>query len=275
MLNTLAEIKAYLNITDTNSDSILTTIKASAESKLDTLTNRKLSYQSHTEYFTGNGTKEKLLDEFPVESVTSIHYYDTSTEAYVDIFTDGGSIAANVEIQSGGKIILRGDFEFALDAEYKIVYVAGYKATKTYKTITAIAQDNVDATLTKITIGAHSYTAGTVFYIEGVTGFLNNPNGAFVINSVSSTIVYIVHTLGTGSYTSGATAEFDSALANTTPDDLKQVLYEITADLFYRSPTGKGWFGLNSKNVGGDTFNLQDIDFNNNPVIQKYKKINV
>lgn len=272
---TLAEIKAFLNITVSTIDSQLTTFIAMAKKRIDTLGNRKFEYQLHTEYY--NSTESELyLKNYPIDSIETLQYYDG--DEYVDLIdgtTEGvaDTIANTVEIQDS-KIILRKGYTFYTDM--KITYYAGYKATKVYKTISAISQST---TFALVTIGAHSYEVGTVFYIDGVTGFLNNPNGAFVIEEVTATQVKFTFDLGTGSYTSGGTAEFDSTLTNTTPEDIKTALLYLAAKYYWDSPVcDSPRLGLTSKNFNAGSsggVSYEDIEIKVKEMILPYKNINI
>lgn len=274
---TLAEIKAFLNITVSTWDSQLTTFIAMAKKRADTLTNRKLEYKQHTEYYECNGETELILNQSPVAlaDISTIKYYDDATNTYVNLIDiTGDTIANTCEVINGYKLVLNKGYTFS--GRIQIVYYAGYKATKVYKTISAISQST---TFALVTIGAHSYEAGTVFYIDGVTGFLNNPNGAFVIEEVTATQVKFTFDLGTGSYTSGGTAEFESTLDNTTPEDIKTAIKYLTAKYYWDSPIcDSPRLGLTSKNFNAGSsggVSYEDIEIKVKEMLSLYRSVNV
>lgn len=278
---TLTDVKTYLNITKSDFDAGLIKTMEMAKSRLNSLTGRKLDYQLITETFKGNGKSEMFFKEFPIvlSDILTIKYYDSTTNDYVNLLSGTDTIADTVEVLDGFKIVLRKGYVFTADADFKVTYYAGYKSTKTSKTITAISQDLVNTNLIKINIGSHSYTAGEVFYIDGITDFQNNPNGCQKIYSVNSPFIYVEFDLGTGSYTSGGTAEFDINLENTTPADLKQAALYLCQKYWYDSPQGgNSRAGIDSLNIGGQSsegVKYKDIEVEAERIANKYRIINV
>lgn len=74
MLATLQEVKNYLDITDSDSDTVLTQLLAAADAYIKTYTNRNLESDTFTEYKNGKGELELLLNEYPVTTLTSFQY---------------------------------------------------------------------------------------------------------------------------------------------------------------------------------------------------------
>lgn len=275
---TLSEIKEYLKITDTTLDVQLKAFINMAKKRAETITNRKLEYQMFIETYKGDNTSELTLLNSPVvlEDIILLQYYDYNTKEYIDLISYGEDTIYNVcEIVNNDTIRIKRDYTFS--GLIRVVYRAGYKATKIYKSITDIVQENDYAV---VTIGNHSYEIGTVFYIEGVKDFLNNPNGSQVIADVTDTQVLIAFDLGSGTYSSGGIAEFDYNLVNTTPEDIKTALKYLVQKYFYDSPIGQNVrAGIQSKNIGGQSSSGETYkDIEESEVIRlltPYKYINV
>lgn len=119
---TLDEVKDALNITDTNSDSILGSLISAQSAAIQSATNRKLIKTTYTDYFNGDhDLKQLCLQEFPVSSITTVH--DDTDRDY-----DAGSLISSedyvVEADTG---ILRFDTLLTRGQQnIKVVYVAGY-----------------------------------------------------------------------------------------------------------------------------------------------------
>ena len=73
---TLAEVKTYLGIDDTESDSLITSLITSARMKVEYYLNKALVSQSWKVVFDAFPDEIELL-KTPVQSVTHIKYYDT------------------------------------------------------------------------------------------------------------------------------------------------------------------------------------------------------
>lgn len=270
----VSDIKAFLNITTTDKDSFFETCRIDAISQANSFCNRKLDYQLLTEYYNGNGKDIIYLDNFPVESVSSIEYYDTTTETFITLFDTGDSVADIFLDETQGKIKLKKGYTFPEgENNIRIVYYAGYKATKTSYTISNIASRITAAT---VTIGAHSLLSGTIVEMVNVSGFQNNPIGNYVISNVSGTGFDITIALGTGTFSSG-TAITNNNLYNSTPDDLKLALIYLASEIYFNSPVcDSPRLGITSKNFnagssGGVTY--EDIGKKVNGILNSYKRI--
>lgn len=281
----LAEIKSFLSIDNTAVDSELLSFIESAKSRLDTLCGRSMGYALSTDYIIGNGGTEIYLKNNAVESIETLQYYDTEAEAWTDLIDGSGDTILNsTEIRNSKyitKLILRKGYTFTSGYEIKITYYSGYKTNTISKTITDIVQGTGDdSAYAIITIGSHSYTAGSIFYIQGVTDFQNNPNNEYKIISVTATEIYIEWDLGTGTYSSGGTAIFNSNLFNSTPYELKMALKYEVQFFFYDSPVSQiARAGIKSKNIGGQSSSGETYESIEEtrviPLIKPYRIINV
>jgi len=103
MLVTLADTKSYLNIAsdDTTYDDIITGIINSVSKQFDVYTDRTLEASDYTLQIDGNGLEHIFLQNYPINSITSIHIDtdrvfgdDTAIDSanYV-YYSDSGEIA--------------------------------------------------------------------------------------------------------------------------------------------------------------------------------------
>lgn len=72
-LLTLSEAKAFLNITDTSEDVWLTALLRASDQIIKSYCGLEFERATYTEFLSGNFTKELVLRETPVISVTSVH----------------------------------------------------------------------------------------------------------------------------------------------------------------------------------------------------------
>lgn len=121
-ITTVESVKIYLNITDTNSDSILASLVASISKQIETECNRVFAKKDYTEYYDGDGSDSLSLRQYPINSITSIHddigrdYGASSLVAAADYTFDA---------ESG---IVKSDHCFSAGKNnIKVVYNAGYE----------------------------------------------------------------------------------------------------------------------------------------------------
>lgn len=127
---TLTELKTYLKITDTSKDAFLQSCIDSSVKEIEDYCNRKLTSGTYTEYLDGNSKSEMYLRNTPINSVTSISYFD-GYDTYDDIFTVGDTTSNSILIIQQSNLIklLKGYFFYAGCKNIKIVYTAGYTTT--------------------------------------------------------------------------------------------------------------------------------------------------
>lgn len=70
---TLADVKAWLGITDTNSDSLLTAMISQISAEIRTFTNRDIyPVGTYTETLSGNGRQSIVMPQYPITAVSSL-----------------------------------------------------------------------------------------------------------------------------------------------------------------------------------------------------------
>ena len=122
MLATLQEVKDYLWITDTSEDTVLTSLLNSSDNIIKSLTWRDFEATNYTEYYNWKWENEFLLNQYPVNTLTSFQY-NTGTFSN-PVWTDFDEDNYKLE-QWGFKIWLN----FSLNKwvqNIKVVYDAWY-----------------------------------------------------------------------------------------------------------------------------------------------------
>jgi hypothetical protein len=72
MIATLAQFKQYLGITGTSQDTILQLLIDSSNSMINSYIGRIIEADDYIEYVDGNAQREILLQNYPVNTLTSI-----------------------------------------------------------------------------------------------------------------------------------------------------------------------------------------------------------
>jgi len=250
----LNDIKEYLTITESGQDSKLAGFLNNSISEIERYCNRKFKYNTYTEYYDGDGLELLYTRTYPLKSITSIKYYDTETEVFIDLIDGtGDTIANSVEI-TNDYILLRKGYVFpAGTRNIQIVCVAGYKCLTGTGTISiTIGTKAVTGVSTLFTTEA---TAGDIIQCQGEEMEINvitNNTGLTVIDNANVSI-------------SGK-----NYVIKTTPDDLKQVLIEKVALKYFDSV--KGRLGISSENIGSQasqSYTFKDVD--HKEILNKYK----
>lgn len=127
---TLTELKSYLNITDTSKDVFLQSCIDSSVKEIEDFCNRKISTGTYTEFLDGNSKSEIYLRNTPINTITSISYFD-GYDTYDNIFISGDTPLNSAQIisQSNSVRLLKGYFFYKGCKNIKIVYTAGYSTT--------------------------------------------------------------------------------------------------------------------------------------------------
>ncbi len=99
----LADVKAYMRITSSSTDSLLETLIDAASTRIESYCDRNFIEQEYREFYNTNGQRRLRLRHFPVSQVTRL---STGSK---QAFTVGGSISsdlrATVEVQDN-KVVL-------------------------------------------------------------------------------------------------------------------------------------------------------------------------
>ncbi len=254
----LNDIKDYLNITESKYDSKLAGFMNSSIREVETYCNRKLKYNTYTEYYDGDGLDILYTRTYPIKSITSIKYYDIETEVFIDLIDgDGDTITNSVEF-TNDYILLRKGYIFPIGTKnIQIVCVAGYKCITGTGTIS-------------ITIGTKAVTGvNTLFSSEAVSGDIIQCEGEeleinVVTNNTGLTVID----------NSNISISGKNYVIKTTPDDLKQVLIEKVSLKYFDS--AKGRLGVSSENVGSQasqSYTFKDVD--HTLILNKYKMYSI
>jgi len=121
-ITTVDSAKKFLNITDTNSDSILADLVSGISKQIETDCNRVFSKKDYTEYYDGEGSDSLPLRQYPINSITSIHD-DIGRDYGASSLIDADDYAFDAE--SG---IVKFDYPLACGKNnVKVVYSGGYE----------------------------------------------------------------------------------------------------------------------------------------------------
>ncbi len=123
-LVSLAETQEYLKVSGSAEDAILGSLINSASAWVNSFLKRRLLETSYVEYYSGDGSAELVLRNYPIVSVTSV---------YVDGLRDFGSTTLidpdNIIIKKGTGILRAFDLLYGWecgDSNIKVTYAAGY-----------------------------------------------------------------------------------------------------------------------------------------------------
>ncbi|HKJ94272.1 MAG TPA: phage head-tail connector protein [Gammaproteobacteria bacterium] len=164
-LCTLADVKAFLSITDTNNDALLGTLITNASKLVNNATNRNLLSASYTESYSGRGGWRQGVDNYPITAVASV------TVDGVSIAPASGQIGAGY-IYDENMVYLRGYTYTRGIRNVEITYTAGYDAA-------AIPADLVQAT---VEIVAVKFKRRLSLEVSGKT--LNGETISFVTSDI-------------------------------------------------------------------------------------------
>lgn len=119
-LCSVADVKAFLSITDTNSDALLQALVTNASKMVNNMTNRNLLAASYTETFSGRGGYRQGLTHYPVTGVSSVSVDGTSVPAAVGATGSG-------YVYDDNFVYLRGSYSFSRGImNVSITYTGGF-----------------------------------------------------------------------------------------------------------------------------------------------------
>ena len=128
MLTTINNVKAYLGLSGSTHDALLTTLVSAASDAIEAYCGRAFAAADHTEYLDGddNGVRRSdlLLQHYPILSVTSIH--DDPDRDWSDgdlVNSDDYTFYADE-----GRVVLDSGSFHTGRRSVKVVYRAGYEA---------------------------------------------------------------------------------------------------------------------------------------------------
>ncbi len=123
MLNTLAQYKQYLKITDTSLDDWLTDQITEIEDGIRICLGRSLETATFTEVYNGDGSNELVLNQFPVTSITNVYYMDEDAETWTEYVDETDYDRLVIDYS---KLIMVGGVFYEGVGNIKVIYVAGY-----------------------------------------------------------------------------------------------------------------------------------------------------
>jgi len=127
VLTTYESVKAYLGLTNDDDQALIEAMIDSVSAVIETFCQRKFKSRAYVEYYSGDGTTELMVDQYPVTAITDI--WDDVNHDFTDsykidtsniLFSDIGS---NL---SDGIVLLEGDTFRSGVKNVKISYTAGY-----------------------------------------------------------------------------------------------------------------------------------------------------
>ena len=121
VLASVADLKEYLDITNTVNDALLERLVAAASVWFSKQVGRNLPARLYTETYSGNGGTYQLLDNYPVLDVTSVTVDGTPVLERVDSTSDGFSFDSNGLHLSGSRFTPG-------TQNVTVTYTAGYLA---------------------------------------------------------------------------------------------------------------------------------------------------
>ena len=125
-LVTLADLKVFLKITGGAADSKLSFLINEISKAVNTFVGHFLLSKTYTEYYNGDGSRELMVKNFPIISITSLHNADSlrtfDGSTVIDVSADVliNKPSAILELWNDEAAFLRGR------ANIKLVYTAGY-----------------------------------------------------------------------------------------------------------------------------------------------------
>lgn len=256
---TLSEFKSYINITETDNDSILQGFINTAVSKLDSLCNRKFLNRTICEYIyptDWNDSQKYYLKQGFVNSVVSIKYWN-DTE-YVTLFTGTDDVCNSVQVREDFIYLLNGYNFYKKNIE--IVYNAGYK----FQTGTGTVNT---------TVGSKDITGVSSYFTDEVS------IGDYILIEGQRKQVTIINSATSLTLDSAFDTEYTGVSFNISnvPEDLRQGCKELASKLYYDSGIGLNTLIKSNESVSGQTSGtsttFKELDLTH--LINQYRFLNI
>ena len=119
-LTTLDNVKAWLGVTNTDSDELLSRLIAAASQFIQTWAGRSFAVQDYSERRDGNGGRQMLFADFPVLSVSRVAVNRREIPPIVEAGDNGYSFTPS-KLTLDGFVFNRGELNVLLE------YKAGYE----------------------------------------------------------------------------------------------------------------------------------------------------
>lgn len=127
----LSEYKEILDITGNTEDEFVELAKYEVEAKVKSFLNRDLEVATYIELYNGSGTEELVLNQFPVNSVSKIEFYDGIDSLGAEVWVEQEQVSDYDRIVisgSGDLIIIDGSFFPFGVQNIRVTYSAGYSS---------------------------------------------------------------------------------------------------------------------------------------------------
>lgn len=263
-LTTLAAVKQWLGIDNTNSDSLLTSIiDAASRFTLAYLNRDTLKSQSFTENFYGNGKDSTLLKNWPILSVTSVGVNGTlissSTLGTAGLPSSGYTIK---DQRMGPQAIDLHGYRYTLGAPCQVIYKAGFETSESVVLKKAAPAD----TSITVVLTYGRWLANSSVTINGVT--------ATKVSGSPAAGQYAVDEWGT--YTFNVADENLTAVITYSyaPWDIAFAVTQMVGEWFKK----KDRIGFTSKSLSGGvgesvTFSQEDMTKGVRAPLQQYRNV--
>lgn len=175
---TVAQLKTYLKIVTSDKDAFLQTCIDRAVADVENYCNRKFTSGSYTQYSNGDNSNELFIKNYPVNSVTSLEWFDGFDE-WNDILDSPDVPADSLFIISDiNKIkLIKGYFFTNGCNNIKVVYTAGWASGMAVDDIKAVlleiasthyrnSADSGDAILGKSSVNLNSAASESATYVD-------------------------------------------------------------------------------------------------------------
>ena len=257
-LTTLAAVKDWLDITNDDSDASLTRlIDAASQFVLNWVGWPSFGVREYTVNFRGNGRAYTILNQWPVQSVTSVGIGGSFVSA---------SVAGNAGLPGNGyyvsdrrfgpqQLMLQG-YGFWNGAPSQVIYHAGFQTTQVTEIPTTPFQ------ITPNTDG--QWIAGIEVEIDGID--------AVQVTGTPNTGEYQLDEWGTYTFAAADVGKAATITYDYAPWDVSFAVQELIGEWYKR----KDRIGLLSKTLGGQetvTFSQKDMGDSIRSTLQPYVNV--
>lgn len=257
-LTTLSQVKDYLDITDENSDSVLTRLIVAASQFVITWIGRdSFGVRSYTQNFRGNGKTSAMLLNWPVRSISSVGIAGSVVGASV-LGNYGNPASGYVvsDVRFGQQQLDLYGYNFWQGAPSQVIYTAGFQTSQTV---------TIPASPFQVTpTGGGQWIADIGVTIDGVV--------AVKVDENPTAGEYAVDEWGTYTFAGDATDAEAVITYDYVPFDVSFAVTELIGEWYKR----KDRIGILSKTLGGQetvTFSQKDMSDSIRCVLQPYANV--
>ncbi|GEM_PF-5951427 len=238
MIVSLSEYKAYLKITSTELDTLLSRFLRAAQSEVEDYCNNLFESIDYEESFYPDNETRVFLKHNPISAITKLEKLVNGE--YADQVITG-------ILFDNSKVFFKDSSTFELGVLHRITYTAGYKSFTGTGTISAL-------------IASKEVTGVTTAFVAELKAGDNIicDNQVLIVDSVGS------DTSLTLKANTSAAITAKNFVVNNVPNIISEVITEIATINFYNSPAGKGRLGVANENVGSQatqSFTFKELDW--------------